>query len=695
MLFDLIRTVAAAVLVGVLPGYFWARFLVPSHDRTTRIVFGMALSMTLVPSVALAGVYIFGTGVTLSIALASVAVVFVSGLAVHHGFGSAKGTGEPLAPRPAPPGILTLALTFVALGLLLARTLGVFSGRWAGISVVVLLFFAGVTYLIEAGESEATEEGSSWVWRLLLPAALLLTLVRGYSGIVLHDWPHIRGIDQYTQAIMTNLMASEGTTEAYMVYPPGFHLLMAMISRISGLGPLDIFPVLGPALLLLPALALYVLANRIWGREAAVLAALFSGVVLGSSYIYLSEARYPQLISVQFLSVLAVAALFGLFASPSRRAIALFALLGSSVVLYHHVGSFFLALLLASVAVLLLPYLLLRDRRRGLALFLSFALLGVLAVLYAWDPYDLPRTLAEVIGISEASGSDATGAAVSGAIGTQPAYPLRHLPQTLSSAVLWLGLLGALFAFPISRDRTNLPYTLARITLLLWTAIMFAGSRTTLSGFPERFERDLGVPLALLAAFALSLLLRPVGWSVGGRTLKLKPLAVMVAALAALFVGLQGWQSIEQAAEPAARKSSYASSRLPITPEVEAAGEWLRKNNEGGTILAVPYLENVPSRALLAMGGYSDMQTFTKERIRRNRDLPPSGQGPPRDAFQVLQRPLSERAREVIEEYDVRYVVLYKGYPGVYWRLFESHPDLYRKTFEDGNVLIYATNEAE
>src|SRR3712207_9196179 len=36
--------------------------------------------------------------------------------------------------------------------------------------------------------------------RLLLPAVLVLALLRGYSGPALHDWPFVRGVDHYSHA---------------------------------------------------------------------------------------------------------------------------------------------------------------------------------------------------------------------------------------------------------------------------------------------------------------------------------------------------------------------------------------------------------------------------------------------------------------------------------------------------------------
>src|SRR3712207_1112994 len=183
--------------------------------------------------------------------------------------------------------------------------------------------------------------------RLLLPAVLVLALLRGYTGPVLHDWPFIRGVDHYSHAVMAQLMMTEGRIEPYLIYPPGFHTMTAIVCRLTGLEPLEVFPVAAPLLLLLPALALYALARRVWGWEYGVVAAFFS-VLLGGTYYYYNDAMYPNLVTSQFLLVLAVAALVGVYASPppggaSVRAAVMFVLLGSSTVLYHQVASMYLA----------------------------------------------------------------------------------------------------------------------------------------------------------------------------------------------------------------------------------------------------------------------------------------------------------------------------------------------------------------
>src|ERR671920_472718 len=293
------------------------------------------------------------------------------------------------------------------------------------------------------------------------------------------------------------------------IYPPGFHALTALVSRLSGLEPLEIFPVLAPALALLPALACYALARRLWGRSRAAVAAFFSGVLLVGPYESLAEARYPNLVSADFLMVLAVAALIRVYSDPGVRSGLLFATLGSSVVLYHQVASFYLALLLAPIAALSLPYLLLAGhRKRATALSFSLFLLGFLSVLYAWPTYGLLDLVSGLV--SGGSDTGAGGRAVTITIGSQVPLSLDHLLTTTSQPVAWLGLLGALLAAGelLVRGRLGAPQRLAYLTLLLWAGVLFAGSRTSLSGFPQRFERDLGIPLAVLAALSFVALLR-------------------------------------------------------------------------------------------------------------------------------------------------------------------------------------------
>jgi hypothetical protein len=442
--------------------------------------------------------------------------------------------------------------------------------------------------------------------------------------------------------------------------------------------------VVAPLLLLLPALALYALANRLWGFWCGVAAAFFSGLLLLGPYESFAEARYPNLLSGDFLMVMAVAALFLVYRFPGVRSCLLFGILGSSVVLYHQVGSLYLATLLALVAVLSLPYLLLAGRRtEAIALFVALGLLGLFSVSYAWDTYDLPRLVAGLLGGSD-TGTGGTAVAI--AIGSQEPLNLEHLLATTSQPVAWLGLLGALMATgEVLRGRADAPRLLAYLTLLLWALLLFAGSRTSLSGFPQRFERDLGIPLAVLAALAFVAILRSAWPREPTASVKARLVTVLVSVVAVVVVGLQAAENLSSAGR---------GSPNVISREAALAGKWLGEHNDGGNIVVTPYLnDHIPGSAMLAMGGYTGLRSYAQERLRTPRALPPSGRGPLLAAHWMTRHPVGGRTESLHDRYDVRYVVLHKRYPGVPWRAFKGASGAYESVFENGAVIIFAPRD--
>ena len=696
MLYNLIWSLPAVAVVCVMPGIFWARVLWATTDVAVRLAYSVALSLTLVPAVALLQARLFGVGVSLAVAVVSVVVVFAGGLAAYLRFGAAKGSeGASLSPLAAPglPALVPLAAGSVVAILSMA---GVMADWRVAPLVALLVLLGGVAHLLTLSRRMSEPDGASpepgspdpWIFAavrwLIFSAVFALILVRAYVGPLRYDWPFPRGVDRFEHAVMANMMLSQGTTDSFMLYPPGLHVLSALLSRFSGLDPLDLFATLAPALLVLPPLACYALARRLWGWEVGVAAALLCGLVTGGPYEHVSHARYANIIAAQFLLVLALGALFRLYASVSARDGLLLAVLGSSVVLYHQVASFYEAALLALVAALFAPFLLGRDRRSGLALISSFALLGFISVLYAWDTYDLGSLVAGLLGGSE---SGKGGEAVGMALGTKPPFPPEHLLLTVTQPVLWLGLLGTLLLLVDHGRGLNIGDSLSRATLLFWGLLLFVGSQTSLSSFPDRFERDLGVPLAILAAVASVAVLRSV-WEARG------PAAFSATALAAFplaaMVLLQMGQNIEQADGPAERNEDRAPP-----PQVVEAGEWLGDHNQGGNILATPYFGPTSARGMLAMGGYSAMQAYTEPRIEKARDLPPFGAGPLRDVLWAVNHPEGERTENIIEENDVRYVVLNKRYPGAGWISFKDREELYRTVYENELVIILEPRRTE
>ncbi|MDP9379405.1 MAG: DUF1616 domain-containing protein [Chloroflexota bacterium] len=702
MALDLIRAILVAILVLAVPGYLWANILVPSADRAERITFSVALSAVLVPTCGLLLAVLFGPGISLPISLTSVVLVTLGGLLAHYKLGQAEATDTCIHLDQTPLSALALLPLAAASVLMIGSMLGLLTVQSTWLVVALLIIASAVVHLaaqrqplapalLANGKHEKAASArpsrpftsairSLSLRRLMLPLVLLLTLARSYVGPILHEWPYIRGQDQYAHSAMVNLVISRGSAEDILVYPPGFHVLSAMLVQISGLEPLRFYPLVAPALLLLPALACYVLANRLFGAPYGLAAAFFAGLVLNSSYLFVLDGTYVDLVAAQFLLVLSVVSIILLLFRPSIRHTVLVALTGSGVVLYHSVATIYLALLLLFVSVVFLPYLLWgrNHRRTGLVLFGALALLSLLSLLFAWDTYHVPQTLASLLG---RTGTTDTANHAAMAIGTQQPRSAELVLAHISTAVVWFGLLGVLLLAPVLRGLRSIN-RLAVILLIAWVLLFFAASRTSLSGFPIRFTRDLGVPLSITAGFALVTILRSLD--------RRKPLGILAGALIVFSLLVQLQRGAARAVEP--------TVVLFMTPEIEEAGKWLRAHNEGGNIMVSPHRNQVPGNAMLAMGGYSELPSYTDRQLRQRRQIPPRDHQAVQDTLSVLKHPGSRRAREILERNDIRYVVVYKKLrEGSYWygvnrvslRPFVRRTDLYEPVFQNSGVIIF------
>jgi hypothetical protein len=520
-----------------------------------------------------------------------------------------------------------------------------------------------------------------------LAVVLVLTALRAYSGVVQHDWPYIRGGDQFSHAVMAEQMLAHGQYNSYLIYPPGFSSLTAVICRFAALPPLRLFPVLAPMLVVVTALGAYALATRLWGWEYGLGAAALSGLVLTGAYNGFAEGRYPDLVSAFFLLTMTVAALVTLYETPSWRSIALVTVVGATPVLYHSVATLYLVVLLVVVAVTCLSYLMYQRRgREARALFLSLAGVAVLSACYGVYIY---------IAVHHA----ATSSAVSIVLGSQAAPGPGGVLKELGSPIVWFGLIGVAALAAGLRNLAKPAQVLAVVTILGWFLIMYLGSRTAVDGFPQRFQRDLGAPLSVTAAFGVGLIVRallarrPSSQVRGGREArrweKESVLAIAATSAAVLAAVMVVWQTGHALA------ASDRSAGQIVTRPVAAAGRWLAEHNTGGNIISTPNMNpGVTNRGVLAMGGYTGLQSYQAYRIAHPRSLPTAGKTPLLDSAEVLRNPQSCQSADILVSQDVRFIVLYKINGGANLAGFAADPGRYQRVFDNSTVIIYATHRA-
>jgi hypothetical protein len=752
LIVNLVRALAGALVAGVLPGYFWAGFARRCDGIAERLAYSAAFSMATVPVIALVLARVLRTGVSLAVAATSIVAVAGSGAVARALRGASGGPAEPALPRP--PGIRdsrVLTLIAAALFLAMASALGLPASPWLSATILVTLATAGLLAHRAAGQrgpevarstgsagsadaaeaarvadvaqsgrsADVAQSGRSAdaagsagapqgapepgggrplarrrrrarvsgraVRSAALTAVLGLTTWLAYAGVVRHDWPYLRGEDQFSHAVMTQQMLAHGSYGSYLVYPPGFSTLSAVICRVTDLQPLTLFPVLAPAALLLTTLGGYALATRLWGWEYGLAAAMLSGLVLVGPYASFGGGLYPDLLAAFFLMVMLVAALVTLYQHPKARSGLLVALFGGAVVLYHSVVSLYLILLVAAVILASLPYLLRRGpagRALARAITLAVVALGVVCVAYAWPIYDLGRFFR--------AGTSAR-ATVNLDIGSQPVLPVGDLLAWVGSPVVWLGVFGfSVLVATIGRLKRP-DQVLAALTLLIWCVLMYLGSRTVLDGFPQRFERDVGAPLTALAALGLGLIVQSVAQLLRGRPRAAGSLAARRRAAALAGSAIVAAAVTLAAAFASNLEADGKPSREVLTGAEAAAGKWLKQHNTGGTIISTPDLHRgITNRAVLALGGYTGLQSYDLAKIKHPRSLPTAGKAPLLDSREVLYYPAACRSARIIAKYDVKFIFLY--WPGTEadYAGFATDRARYRRVFKNSQIVIYA-----
>jgi hypothetical protein len=215
---------------------------------------------------------------------------------------------------------------------------------------------------------------------------------------------------------------------------------------------------------------------------------------------------------------------------------------------------------------------------------------------------------------------------------------------------------------------------------------MYAGSRTAADGFPQRFERDLGGALSVLGALGAGLILQSLArWRAPRR------IVVVLAAMAAVaVVAIAGLQAIRATVD-----ESHPVHTGILDPQIAAAGAWLGQHNTGGTIISTPAMNSgITNRAVLAMGGYTGLQSYSPFRIAHPRSLPTAGRAPLLESQEVLQHPASCRSASIFAGQDVRFIVLYRLGRAADLAGFRTDPARYHRVFENPSVVIYVPSRA-
>lgn len=282
-------------------------------------------------------------------------------------------------------------------------------------------------------------------------------------------------------------------------YPPLFHIIIAWLSKIFSQDPMTTMRLATPALVILPSIAVLIVASKFFGRAAGLLS--FVVVLWASNYglAAFGDGNYPNIIAGGFLLPLAFLYLVrSLQEKKKRNYIAVFLLVLLMVFTHHLSTAMFVAVVFAVFVSLIAWNLYEKILPRVWKTFVIFVgvTLGIAFFLYL--------SPAKTVFIDAFKSFGDTGKVLSTDVYSKP-VPLDEYPTQSGSLAWYFGLFALLYSISLllkKADKRN-DEKIAIIGLVAWFVIIFLASRATSIGLPGRFARECYLPLAILTGLTL------------------------------------------------------------------------------------------------------------------------------------------------------------------------------------------------
>ena len=375
----------------------------------------------------------------------------------------------------------------------------------------------------------------------------------------------------------------EPFARATLNYPLGSHLLLAQLSRISGLPVHTVFKLLMPALSVLSTVAIYALTLRTFGsRDAALYSAIAYGLwVFGGNVDYLRWGGLPNQLAMIF--TVAIISLIARSSEGKKSAILIGVFFAAVCLTHHHV----MIACGAMLAALPVYFVITKDTRRWTIL-RSFAITAVIAAFflipYSAKAFTLAHT--EVLRFYE------------------PPVGLHTLPDS-GPVALVIGIVGAILAF--RTRRRNSPESVLFVgcgSLLLlfivcdpiYRLISIVRFHESFVAFtPSRFLSDLSYLISVFAGYALYRLQQQTGRRSG---------QITALALALALLNVPQWMVFRENRVPEGRWQAYEwiAANTPNDSFIATREPWApyatwRRTIEAPLPISEPTVEsNIPQR---------------------------------------------------------------------------------------------------
>ena len=344
-------------------------------------------------------------------------------------------------------------------------------------------------------EMSAEKKSAKIFWFYVFTVAILVKIYFVYYGYEHAHYLVPPGSDVIQHlAMVKNILAGNLSSQ----YPPGFHLLIAALSKIFNRDAFYFLTYWTPILIILPTLTIYFLLRQLFSRRVSVITA--SILLLTSNYPLFAfvDGNYPDMLAYGCFAVLMFAFLIRHYKTQNPRNLIWVGLFLFLTALTHHLTFVSVFSILAIFGFLQLFINLVIEKVKlskkdwliGLAVFLVVIIILVLV-----------NAIYGSIVSSFLNGLLSNNSAISNAYLVQ-LLDLGDYPSLEGNLIWYGGILGLIYmVFSVFSNKLE---NKTKQLVLVWFFFFLIMSRLSASGLPGRFARELALPLTVSLGFLIN-----------------------------------------------------------------------------------------------------------------------------------------------------------------------------------------------
>ncbi len=329
-------------------------------------------------------------------------------------------------------------------------------------------------------------------WLILVFGAVIWQLIYVYWTPVVERYMVPPGDDAavHIQGI-TELLSGQWSLFGANGYPHGFHIVMALIAKLTGLSALLSVLWFTPLLLVAPIFVIYYVGKKLFDNALV-------GAVAAGAWVFIAlapirafgDGNYPNLVASSILMPLCLLWLYRLTSAPSLKKTVPVVISLVLLALVHH-------LTLVYLIAVTVPWLIittaekaweLRHQKGAVRIVMTGLLIMVFAMGVFWFLYG--KILAPYIAVVKAGGNLAHYLG-----GDSSTLSILQILEINHPVLIILGLVG-LLALMLSRLERSL-----KLLFASWILVLFALGAVPIVGLPGRFVRELAIPCSLLIGY--------------------------------------------------------------------------------------------------------------------------------------------------------------------------------------------------